>query len=150
MWVLIILTAILLSSDKIPQSYHFFIFLFQLDSVFATLCNWLWMSYNVSILYFFSVLSKLFLVFISFAFLADILLAGCFVNVQNICKATISKHRTFVALKKSAKYESNTYTSIATKVRENLYFHLLVKFYKNALRVTHSSPVILIYTFEKF
>jgi len=91
------------------------------------------------------VLSKLFLVFISFTFLTDILLAGCFIDVQNICKATISKHRTFVALKKSAMYESNTYTSVTTKVRENLYFHLLVKLYVvyvNLLRIRQSFPII--------
>lgn len=42
-----------LSSDKQQALNHiatFAIFAPQLDSVFATLCNWLWMSYNVSIL----------------------------------------------------------------------------------------------------
>lgn len=63
-----------------------------------------------------------------------ILLAGRFVDVQNICKAAVSKHRTFVALKKSAICKSNTYTSIATKVRENLYFHLLVKLLRKNTR----------------
>jgi len=58
--------------------------------------------------------------------LQHILLAGCFVNVQNICEAAVSKHRTFVALKESTMCNSNTYTSIATKVRKNLYFHLFV------------------------
>lgn len=32
----------------------------------------------------------------------DILLAGCFVNVQNIRKNAISQHRASMALKKSA------------------------------------------------
>lgn len=40
--------------------------------------------------------------------LQHILLAGCFIDVQNICKAAVSKHRTFVALKESAMYKSNT------------------------------------------
>lgn len=36
--------------------------------------------------------------------LQHILLAGRFVNVQNICETAISKHRTFVALKGNAIY----------------------------------------------
>lgn len=126
------------------RNHIIFLFLLQLDSVFATLCNWLWMSYNVSIFYFLVyVLSELFSIFISFMFLADILLASCFVDVQNFCKAAISKHRTFVALKESTIYKNSTYTPIATKVRKNLYFHLLVKCnftYErmNLLRITQS------------
>lgn len=41
--------------------------------------------------------------------LQHILLAGCLVNVQNICEAAVSKHRTFVALKENIMYDSDSY-----------------------------------------
>lgn len=65
-------------------------------------------------------------------FFSDILLAGCIINVQNIRKAAVSQHRTFVALKESTMYGSEIRILINSHqkevcVRENLHLHLLKK-----------------------